>query len=248
LQDEIMANQTTISTAPPAPPPPTWNGRIPPLENGDRLTRAEFERRYDAMPGLKKAELIEGVVHMPSPVRHDHHGGPHILLDAVFAVYSGTTPGVDASDNASVRLDTDNMPQPDGVLFIRPEYGGRVRIEDGYIAGAPELVGEISASTVSIDLGAKLTVFRRNQVQEYVVWRVLDQAIDWFAWREGSYERLPVSAEGIIKSEVFPGLWLDMPALLRRDIGRVMEVLQEGLRSPEHQQFAERLAQNKANG
>jgi hypothetical protein len=238
-----MATDITIPDAPVGPPGPALNGRTPPLENGDRLTRAEFERRYDAMPHLKKAELIEGVVHMPSPVRHDHHGGPHILLDGVFMVYSAATPGVDASDNASIRLDTDNMPQPDGILFVRPDHGGRVRIDaDGYISGAPDLVGEISASTVSIDLGTKLTVFRRNQVQEYVVWRVLDQAVDWFAWRQGNYERLPMSPDGIVKSEVFPGLWLDVPALLRRDGQRVIEVLHEGLRSPEHQQFVDRLA------
>jgi hypothetical protein len=236
-----MPNHSTVTTQPSPAVAPALPARIPPLENGDRLTRAEFERRYDAMPNLKKAELIEGVVHMPSPVNHQQHGGPHGDLIGAFWLYQAATPGVDAGDNSSVRLDTDNMPQPDALLFILPECGGRVRLDDGYIAGAPDLVGEVSSSTVSIDLGTKLQVYRRNQVQEYIVWRVLDEALDWFVWREGSYERLPATPEGISKSEVFPGLWLDAAALLRRDSGRVLEVLQQGLNSPDHQAFVERL-------
>src|SRR2546421_625978 len=91
---------------------------IPPLENGDRLTRAEFERRYEAMPELKKAELIEGVVYVPSPVRHEQHGGPQFALSTWLGHYQAFTPGVRGSDNATVRLDLNNEPQPDEVLFI----------------------------------------------------------------------------------------------------------------------------------
>jgi hypothetical protein len=239
----IMANDISTPTIPPFASPPAWNGRIPPLENGDRLTRAEFERRYDAMPHLKKAELIEGNVHMPSPVRLKQHGRPHFDIGGVLWYYQQATPGVEGADNASLRLDMDNEPQPDNALFIIPECGGQARVDhDDYLTGAPEFIAEISASTVSIDVGPKLQVYRRNRIQEYLVWRVLDQAIDWFAWRDGNYERLPVSPDGVTKSEVFPGLWLDVPALLRRDNQRVMEVLQEGLRSPEHQEFVRRLA------
>ena len=148
---------------------------IPPLENGDRLTR-EFERRYDAMPGVKKAELIEGIVYMPSPVSFRRHGRPHIQIGGWLLVYEAGTPGVFAADNASARLDLDNEPQPDAMLIIDPRYGGHARIaDDDFIEGAPELVAEVASSSVSIDLHKKLHVYRRNGVREYLVWRVQDR-------------------------------------------------------------------------
>ena len=151
----------------------------PPLEPGDRLTRPEFERRYDAMPHLRKAELIEGVVHMPSPVRYRRHGRPHALLMGWLIHYEAATPGVETADNSTARLDLDNEPQPDAVLLIDPARGGQTRIsEDDYIENAPELVAEVASSSVSIDLTTKLHVYRRNGVREYVVWRVLEQAVE----------------------------------------------------------------------
>ncbi len=211
---------------------------VPPLENGDRLTRAEFERRYEAMPHLHKAELIEGEVHMPSPVRIKHHAKPHRNLSTFFGVYSHFTPGVGGGDNPTVRLDMDNEPQPDDVLYVEPEYGGRVRIdEDDYINGGPELAAEISSSSVSIDLGQKMHVYLRNQVQEYVVWRVLDETIDWFFWKDGNYQRLAATADGIYKSQVFPGLWIDAPAILSGNFAQAHATLQQGLNSPEHAVF-----------
>jgi hypothetical protein len=207
---------------------------IPPLENGDRLTRAEFERRYDAMPHLKKAELIEGVVYMGSPVRHEHHGKPHNDLGTYLGIYRQFTPGTNSGEGSSVRMDLNNEPQPDVALFI---VGGNARIDEkDYINGSPELVAEVSASTASIDLGTKLDVYKRNGVKEYVVWRIEDWSIDWFVLRKDQYERL-VPQAGIIKSETFPGLWLDCEALLRGDHAKVHEVLQQGLRSPEHAAF-----------
>ena len=215
---------------------------IPPLENGDTLTRAEFERRYEAMPHLKKAELIEGVVYVPSPVRHRYHGHQHAHLINWLGHYEAHTPGVEASDNVTVRLDLDNEPQPDALLFIDPACGGQARIDaDGYIEDAPELVAEVAASSASYDLHAKLRVYRRNGVREYIVWRVLDKEIDWFVLRAGQYERLPLDAEGLYRSEVFPGLWLDPAALLRGDLATVLAVVQRGLASPEHAAFATRL-------
>ena len=215
---------------------------IPPLENGDTLTRAEFERRYEAMPHLKKAELIEGVVYTPSPVRQSQHGEPHAHLIIWLGHYLVGTPGVTVGDNSTVRLDLDNEPQPDVLLFIDPVCGGQVRINaDGYIEGAPELVAEVASSSASYDLHTKLHVYRRNGVREYIVWRVLDQEIDWFVLRAGQYERLPLDAEGLYRSEVFPGLWLDPAALLRGDLAAVLAVVQRGLASPEHAAFAARL-------
>ncbi len=223
---------------------PLLNGAIPPLENGDRLTRAEFERRYHAMPNLKKAELIEGVVFMPSPVRYQRHSHPHTRLITWLGSYETDTPGVEAGDNGSIRLDLDNEPQPDAFLIIRPERGGQVRIsEDDYIEGAPELVAEVSASSVSYDLGKKLDVYRRNGVLEYVVWRVLDRQLDWFVNRGGRFVLIIPGADGILSSTVFPGLWLDPAALVGGDKATVKAILQQGLNSPEHADFIARLGQ-----
>jgi Uma2 family endonuclease len=223
------------------------NGRIPPLENGDRLTRAEFERRYQAMRGLKKAELIEGVVHMPSPVRHRGHSNPHGHLMAWLVNYEADTPGVASGDNGTTRLDLDNEPQPDGLLIIESERGGQCRIsEDDYVEGAPELVAEVASSSVSYDLGAKLKVYRRNGVREYVVWRVLDRAIDWFVLRNDQFEVMLPGADGILRSSVFPGLWLDPAALVRGDLTAVFDALRRGLESDEHKKFVHRLEEARA--
>src|SRR5262245_55144124 len=216
---------------------------IPPLEGGDHLTRAEFERRYRAMPDLKKAELIEGVVFMPSPVRLDQHGSPHADLVTWLGVYRASTPGVRVGDNATVRLDLDNEPQPDALMIIEPDRGGQAAVgADGYVEGAPELVAEVAASTASIAVNTKLRVYRRNNVKEYIVWRVLDQAIDWFVLRQSQYDLLPF-AGGLYRSEVFPGLWLDPAALTRFDLATVLQVLQRGVASAEHGTFVTRLQQ-----
>ena len=208
------------------------------LEAGDHLDRAEFERRYDAMPNLKKAELIEGVVSMSSPVRAEHHGAPHSSLVWWLVSYGIVTPGVRAVDNASVRLDAQNMPQPDAALFIEPGKGGQARISvDDYLEGAPELVAEVSSSTVDVDLSVKLELYRRFGVREYLVWRVGDKAIDWFVLKDGAYERLPMDGAGVDRSLVFPGLWLDSRALVAGDLARVLAVLAEGLASAEHAAF-----------
>ncbi|MCL1467301.1 Uma2 family endonuclease [Argonema galeatum] len=214
---------------------------IPPLENGDKLTRAEFERRYEAMPEVKKAELIEGMVYMASPLRFESHAEPHAYIMGWLATYKAGTPGVRLGDNPTVRLDADNEPQPDALLRI--EQGGRSRIsDDDYVEGAPELIVEIAASTASLDLHKKLTVYRRNGVQEYLVWRVYDRQFDWFRLNAGEYIQVEPNADGVICSQVFPGLWLDKAALLGGNLAKVLEILQQGLASQEHQAFVQRLA------
>ncbi|WP_416233397.1 Uma2 family endonuclease [Anabaena sp. UHCC 0399] len=214
---------------------------LPPLENGDKLTRVEFERRYDAMPEVKKAELIEGIVYIVSPLRFRSHGKPHAYIMTWLGLYESATPGVELGDNATVRLDADNEPQPDACLLIA--NGGQARIsDDDYIEGAPELIVEVAASSVSLDLHDKLKVYRRNQVQEYLVWRVYDGEFDWFKLQEGEYIQLPANASGVIFSQVFPGLYLDISALLSGNLAKVLEVLQEGLTSAEHQSFVENLS------
>ena len=230
------------STQPAEPSDAQPNGAVPPLENGDRLTRAEFERRYEAMPDVKKAELIEGEVYLPSPVRYRRHSHPHTRLVNWLSNYETDTPGVGAGDNGTIRLDVDNEPQPDAFLIIQPEHGGQARIsEDDYIEGAPELVAEVASSSASYDLGKKLNAYRRNGVREYVVWRVLDCQVDWFVNREGRFERMLPSADGILRSTVFPGLWLDPAALVRGDKAAVQGILQQGLDSAEHAAFVARL-------
>jgi hypothetical protein len=230
-----------------APGKPRRTPPIPPLEAGDHLTRAEFERRYGAMPKLKKAELIEGVVYMPSPVRAEQHGNPHADLISWLGVYRASTSGVRVSDNATLRLDLDNEPQPDALMYIEPAFGGQAQIDaDGYLVGGPELVAEVAASSVSIALNTKLRVYRRNGVREYIVWRVEDQAIDWFVLRQGQYEQLQRTAAGFLQSEQFPGLWLDADALMAFNLARVLEVVQQGLASPEHAVFLAQLHQKAA--
>jgi Uma2 family endonuclease len=215
---------------------------IPPLEMGDHLSREEFRRRYQAMPEVKKAELIEGVVYMPSPVRQARHGLPHTQLVTWLGTYMAHTPGVMSGDNSTVQLDENNEPQPDALLFIAPDRGGQARLTaDDYIDGAPELAAEIAASRVSYDANIKLEVYRRNGVREYLLWRVLDGQFDWFVLRDGQYVLLPAGQDGITRSEVFPGLWLDTAALLAGDTRRVLEVLGQGIASPEHAAFVARL-------
>jgi putative restriction endonuclease len=227
--------------------PPTRLPQTPPLEPGDQLTRDEFERRYDAMPQLKKAELLEGEVHMPSPVRWNQHAGPHADLIGWLVYYRAFTPGVRVGDHGSLRLDMDNEPQPDAAMIVEPRHGGRVQLSpDDYVIGAPELVAEVAASSVSIDLATKLRIYRRNQVQEYLVWRVLERAIDWFVLRQSQYERLTPDAEGVYRSEAFPGLWLDSAALTRFDVATVLQCAQKGLGAPEHAAFVARLRQAAA--
>lgn len=221
------------------------SGRIPPFENGDRLTLQEFERRYAAMPHVKKAELIEGVVHMPSPLHIREHAEPHANIMTWLGVYKSATPGIRLADNATLRLDMDNEVQPDAMLFIDPAAGGKARItEDDYVAGAPELIVEVAASSASIDVHDKLKVYRRSGVQEYLVWRTRDEQVDWWEMSAGAYVALP-REQGVIGSRVFPGLVLDVDALLRNDVARVLGVLQDWLKGDgeAHARFVETLKQ-----
>lgn len=213
---------------------------IPPLESGDRLTRTEFERRYQATPEKFKAELIEGVVYVASPVRV-FHGTPHAALVGWLTVYWAATPGVSVADNTTTRLDMDNEPQPDALLRI--ETGGNSTIsEDGYIEGTPELIAEIASSSAAIDLGAKQNAYRRNGVQEYLVWQTFENCLSWFRLQAEEFVLVEPDADGIIRSSVFPGLWLAVPALLEGRMMEVLNMLQAGIADPAHQAFVQTLA------
>ncbi|MFM7449145.1 MAG: Uma2 family endonuclease [Leptolyngbyaceae cyanobacterium] len=212
------------------------------LESGDRLTRPEFERRYQRMPQLKKAELIEGVVYVASPVRIRHHGEPHGDMITWLGLYKVATPGVMLGDNSTVRLDAENEPQPDALLRIDQAKGGQSQISaDDYIEGAPELIVEIAASSASYDLHDKLRAYRRNRVREYLVWLTQEQQFRWYVLQEGDYIQQQPNPQGILRSQVFPGLQLAVAALLAGDMQRVLAVLQEGIESEEHQNFLKRL-------
>jgi Uma2 family endonuclease len=222
------------------------SSKILPLESGDRMNRYEFERRYVAMPKVKKAELIEGIVYMASALRFRSHGQPHFDLITWLGNYKVFTPNVESGDNATVRLDLDNEPQPDVVMLIKEGCGGQARIsDDDYIEGAPELIAEVAASTVSNDLHDKKKAYRRNGVREYIVWRVLENQLDWFSLEDGEYITLTADDSGVIKSKVFPGLWLNIDALLAGNMAQVLAVLQQGLNSDEHVEFVKILSQSQ---
>jgi Uma2 family endonuclease len=180
---------------------------------------------------------------MASPLRFTH-AKPHGDLMGWLWTYKIATPQVEMGIEPTVRLDIDNEPQPDGVLLIKRESGGNCRLsEDGYIEGAPELVVEVAASSVAIDLGDKKRAYRRNGVQEYLVWQVFEQKIDWFSLQDGDYVSLVPDQGGVIRSQVFPGLWLDGEAMLKGNMQQVLNVLQLGINSTEHQTFVQKLTQ-----
>ncbi len=197
-----------------------------PLENGERLHSREFLRRYERMPQVKKAELIEGVVYMGSPVSV-RHAKPDGMFQLWLGAYASRQTGLEWLPNATLVLDADNTVQPDAILRRLPEHGGATRLTpEGYLAGPPELVVEVAASSASIDLRDKLRAYCRNGVQEYVVWRVSEQQLDWFYLEGDEYRRLAPDEHGVFHSRVFPGLRLVPEVLISGDAGRLRALLE----------------------
>jgi Uma2 family endonuclease len=222
------------------------NGRVEPLENGDCLGAPEFLRRYEAMPHLKKAELIEGIVYMGSPVRYTLHGQPDSLIHLWLSYYEAHTSGVECVANITTKLDVENVPQPDQMLRINEACGGQSRVDKAdYLSGAPELVVEITASSASIDLRDKLRAYRRNGVKEYLTWRTVEAQFDWRVLAEGEFRPLRPDTDGVFRSTVFPGLWLPLKALLKRDSASILACLDRALRTAEHKAFIAKLAAAK---
>jgi len=216
---------------------------MPTLRTGEQLTRAEFERRYAAMPHIKRAELLEGVVVVGSPVHVLNHGKPHGQMMAWLGVYYLSTPGTMPCDNATTRLDANTVVQPDALLRIAPEAGGESLVsDDDYVEGAPELVVEIASSSVPYDAGLKRIMYQRCGVQEYLLWQTEQQRLDWWELRDGRYHPLLPDADGIITSRVFPGLYLHAEALLHDDMAAVLKAAQHGLASANHAAFVEQLS------
>jgi Uma2 family endonuclease len=214
------------------------------LESGYHLSRSEFHRRYQLLPPSQKAELIEGVVVMASPVRYEHAEATRIIAGWQFNYVVGT-PGVRGLENATVLLDADNEVQPDAILLVDPNQGGQTRLsKDNYVEGAPELIVEVALSSVAHDLHEKLKVYQRNCVLEYIVWQLQERRIDWFIFNRGQYIPLRPTASGVFRSRVFPGLWLDSAALLIGNLKQLMRCLDKGLRSSEHQKLVKKLQPN----
>jgi len=189
------------------------------------MARSEFERRYGLRPDLKKAELVEGVVHVSSPAR-DPHGTATAFAVAWLATYKARHANVAVSDNGTVRLSGDIEVQPDALLRLLPESGGQAVVDDdGFVVGAPELVVEVAYSSAPRDLNAKKRTYERAGVREYIVWRLEDAVIDWFALSDGAFVARAPDDEGMMESEVFPGLRLDVRALLAGDLARVIQVV-----------------------
>lgn len=213
-----------------------------PLRNGEHLSRGEFERRWEATQGLKLAELIEGIVFMSPPIS-DVHGSSHSLLFRYLDRYAEATPGVRTRITTSLRLDNRNEYQPDCLLRIENPAFGRSRVSpDGYLEGAPEMVAEIAVTSADYDAHEKREVYERLGVQEYLLWQVMDSQCLWMTLEDGKYVPLNPRADGVSCSQVFPGLWLDLPALLAGNERRVGAVLGRGLHSAEHLVFVKKLA------
>jgi hypothetical protein len=214
--------------------------RVPPLAAGDKLTRDEFLRRWQANPEIKNAELIGGLVYIASPVSVEH-GDMDGDVGAWLAVYKAGTQGTASGHNTTSFL-LDDTPQPDLNLRILPEYGGGSWVEDRFLHGVPELLAEICRSSASYDLHVKLDLYQAARVPEYLAILLYEQEIRWHVLVNGKYQLLSADADGLWRSRAFPGLWLDGKALLARDLQQVLARLQDGLQSPEHQQFVANLA------
>lgn len=204
---------------PPGPPMP--------LENGESMHSREFMRRYARMPQVKKAELIEGVVYMGSPVSV-RHAKPDAIVQGWLTTYAARHPETEAFCNVNVILDADNTVQPDALLRHLPEHGGATQInKDGYVTGPPELIVEIAASSASIDLRDKRRAYCRNGVREYLVWIVTESRLIWHWLEEDDYVPQEPDANDLLHSRVFPGLRLPVAALLACDAARVLDALAE---------------------
>jgi Uma2 family endonuclease len=213
----------------------------PPLREGDHLTREEFLRRWDAMPDLKFAELIDGIVHMPSPLSNVH-GDFQARVCIWLGYYDTVTSGCSPVASVTWLMSDVSVPQPDLALKILAEYGGQSWMEGEYPGGAPELIVEISHTTEGRDSGVKRRLYERSGVQEYLIVKSKKQQIAWQELVEGKYREMPPGADGLLRSRVFPGLWLNTEALWNCDYAALPAAVQQGTSTPEHAEFIRKLA------
>ncbi len=192
------------------------------------------------MPDLKFAELIDGIVHMPSPLS-DIHSDFHIRVSLWLGYYLMATPGCALRSSGTWLMSKDSVPQPDLALRILAERGGQSRLEGEYPAGAPELIVEVSHTTSSRDSGVKLRLYERSGVREYLMVRPKKKQVIWRELVEGAYREMVAGQDGILRSRVFPGLWLDTAALWNGDFAGLSAAVQQGVASAEHAEFLRKL-------
>ncbi len=214
---------------------------LPPLVDGQRLDRATFHERYEAMPPDTRAELVGGVVYMASPLGIEHGEWDHALAYFI-GHYKRFTNGVRVASNATTQFVDYGESQPDLQLRIPEELGGQSRVLGGYVVGAPELIVEVSGTSRKFDLGPKKADYERAGVREYLFVGLDPREIRWFVRRDGRFVEMPPGADGVYRSEIFPGLWFDPPAFFAEDTGRLIATLDRGLHTPEHAAFVARLA------
>ncbi|MBI2761360.1 MAG: Uma2 family endonuclease [Chloroflexi bacterium] len=194
---------------------------LPMLESGDRLTQTDFHRRYEARPDIHKAELIAGVVYIGGRVPAAH-GTAHAHLGGWFGVYAAGHRDVEVSIRPSLIISDDSEVQPDVVMFRT--IGARTRMRhtpDGYLEGTPDLIAEIAMSDAAYDFYDKKEVYRAAGVPEYIVWDSYNNRLRWFRLRIGAFEVVTPSSGGFVESAIFPGLRLNVPALLADDMAAV---------------------------
>lgn len=217
----------------------TTDLEIPPLRDGDRLTADEFHRRYEAMPHIINANLINGVVYV-TPHFRCAHGEANATLCGLFGSYTRRLHGIQELINITWRVDAHNEPQPNFVARYTSRRNGNSRYDsDGFLTGVPEFVGEIADDdTVELDAGPKRELYQRIGVREYFLWRVREKRIDWWGLVDGIYQPVPTDHAGVAHSRVFPGFRVNIPVLLRDDARQVADTIDTGLASPEYQAFA----------
>jgi hypothetical protein len=206
------------------------------------MDQKTFHALYLKTPEGFKAELIGGTVYVMSSPVSLHHGKHHSRLVRVLCTYADETPGTEIGDNTTNKLGEESEPQPDAFLVIESACGGQTTLdEDGYVVGGPELVAEVAYSTASIDLNRKKADYEKAGVREYVVVLVREESVVWFARGDGGFVELQPGSDGVIRSGVFPGLWLDPKGFFERPPRKLYAVLNKGLASPEHAAFVAEL-------
>ncbi len=221
---------------------------LPPLIDGEHLDQPTFHNRYEAMPPSTRAELVGGVVYMPSPMSSDHGDESRNVAGWLFH-YQRKTTRVKGGDGTTAKLFKQSEPQPDHHLRIPAVLGGHTHVDaGGYLVGPPELIVEVSRSSRSFDLKQKKADYERAGVLEYVVVEIDPNRIHWFLRSGARFKKHAPGADGIYRSKTFPGLWLDSEALYAEDLDRLIEVLEQGLATPEHAAFVAKLAKARRTG
>jgi Uma2 family endonuclease len=218
--------------------PKTLSKPLPIMHNGDHMKQPEFHFAYSSMPENYRAELIGGVVFEPSPVSYSHARNDNMFHDLI-TQYAKKSKLAEVAPNATVILSEDDEVQPDVLLRLPEELGGRSRLVGKFLEGAPELVAEIAYSSRAIDLHLKKQRYAKAGVIEYLVFCIEPKKLHWFRLQEE--KGIKRNGDGTFCSKVFPGLWINEPALIEANSERADEILAEGLNSEEFNDFKNQL-------